>query len=223
MALGLIGIKQGMTSIYTEDGRAISVTVVEVVPNSITQTKTEDKEGYTAVQLAVGLPRRASLISSALAGHYAKAKVEPRQRLCEFRLNNASEVEQFKSGQSIGVKYFQVGQYVDVSGLTKGKGFAGCVKRHGFKTQDATHGNSLSHRAPGSTGQCQDPGRVFKGKKMPGRMGASRRSVQNLEIISINEELNYLCIKGGIPGAKGKLVSILPAVKKRHCSNKEEA
>ncbi|HEY5623829.1 MAG TPA: 50S ribosomal protein L3 [Gammaproteobacteria bacterium] len=211
MPIGLVGRKCGMTRIFTEAGESIPVTVIEALPNRISQLKTADTDGYRAVQVTVG-SRRASRVAKPQSGHFAKASVDPGEGLWEFRLDD-SEGEGLEAGGNIKVDVFEDGQRVDVSGTSKGKGFAGGVKRHHFSTQDATHGNSLAHRAPGSIGQNQTPGRVFKGKKMAGQLGNVRRTVPNLEIVRIDAERNLLLIKGGVPGAPGGHVVIRPAVK----------
>ncbi len=209
MSIGLIGRKAGMTRIFTEQGSSIPVTVVEVEPNRISQVKTADVDGYTAIQLTAG-KKRANQISKAEAGHFAKANVEMGVLTREFTVADASEYE---AGKELTVALFEAGQKVDVTGTSKGKGFAGAIKRHNFSMQDATHGNSLSHRAPGSIGQCQTPGRVWKGKKMAGHMGAERNTVQSLEVVRVDAERNLLLIKGGVPGATGSHVFVQPAVK----------
>jgi large subunit ribosomal protein L3 len=210
MSLGLVGRKCGMTRVFTEDGESIPVTVVEVDPNRVTQVKTVDNDGYSAIQVAVGV-RRASRVVKPAAGHYAKAGVQAGSGLWEFRLVEGGEQPQV--GEQLTVDLFSVGQKVDVTGKSKGKGFQGAIKRWNFHMQDATHGNSLSHRAPGSIGQCQTPGRVWKGKKMSGHMGAARITTQSLEIIKVDAEKNLLLIKGAVPGAPGGDVIIKPAVK----------
>lgn len=212
MTIGIVGRKGGMTRIFTEDGVSIPVTVVEVEPNRVTQVKTVDTDGYSAVQVTVGA-RRASRVNKTAAGHYAKANTEAGRGLWELR-NEAGEA--FEIGGSITVDVFEAGQIVDVTGTSKGKGYAGTVKRWNFRTQDATHGNSLSHRVPGSIGQCQTPGRVFKGKKMTGHMGDERVTVQNLEVVKVDAERNLLLIKGAVPGAPGGDVIVRPAVKARN-------
>lgn len=211
MAIGLIGKKAGMTRIFTEDGASIPVTVVEVDPNRVTQMRTDETDGYRAFQVTTG-KRRASRVSKPMAGHYAKAGTEAGRGLWEFRLVDG-EGDDIEVGKQLGVELFEAGQKVDVAGTTIGKGFAGGVKRHHFQMQDATHGNSLSHRAPGSIGQCQTPGRVFKGKKMAGHMGSVRRTIQNLEVVRVDTERNLLLIKGSVPGARGGDVVVTPAVK----------
>ena len=209
MTIGLVGRKSGMTRVFAEDGASIPVTVIEVEPNRITQVKSVETDGYNAVQVTVG-SRRASRVSKSSAGHYAKANTEAGRGLWELR-NDAEEA--FEVGGEITVGAFEVGQKVDVTGTSKGKGFAGGVKRWNFKMQDATHGNSISHRAPGSIGQCQTPGRVFKGKKMAGHMGAEQVTVQTLEIVRVDAERNLLLVKGAVPGAPGGDVIVRPAVK----------
>ncbi len=200
-----------MTRIFTEDGASIPVTVVEVDPNRVTQVRTDESDGYRAFQVTTG-KRRASRVSKPMAGHYAKAGTEAGRGLWEFRLVDG-EGDDIEVGKQLGVELFEAGQKVDVAGTTIGKGFAGGVKRHHFQMQDATHGNSLSHRAPGSIGQCQTPGRVFKGKKMAGHMGGVRRTTQNLEVVRVDTERNLLLIKGSVPGARGGDVVVTPAVK----------
>lgn len=212
MAIGLVGRKCGMTRIYTADGQAIPVSVVHVESNRVVQVKTMETDGYCAVQVTSGTKKR-SRLSKPMAGHYAKAGVEAGRGLWEFRLSE-SEVSAYNVGAEIGVEQFQEGQYVDVRGISIGKGFAGVVKRHNFRTQDATHGNSLSHRAPGSIGQNQSPGRVFKGKKMAGHMGAEQVTVQSLKICAIDKDKSVLLIRGAIPGHKGADVIVNPAQKK---------
>ncbi|WP_097462402.1 50S ribosomal protein L3 [Mangrovitalea sediminis] len=211
MAIGVVGRKAGMTRIFTDDGQAIPVTVVEVEANRITQVKTPESDGYRAVQVTVGA-RRASRVTKPAAGHFAKAGVEAGRGLWEFRLADGEGEDLAASGE-LTVSQFEAGQYVDVIGQSKGKGFAGVIKRWNFATQDATHGNSLSHRAPGSIGQNQTPGRVFKGKKMAGHMGDERVTVQSLEIVRVDAERNLLLIKGSVPGATGGNLIIKPAVK----------
>lgn len=213
MAIGLVGRKCGMTRVFQEDGSSVPVSVVEVAPNRITQVKTKDTDGYSAVQLAAGL-KKSSSVSKPEAGIFAKAGVDAGSSLNEFRVAEC-ELSSFSIGDSVGVGVFEEGQKVDVAGTSKGKGFAGGVKRWGFAMQDATHGNSLSHRAPGSIGQCQTPGRVFKGKKMAGQLGNKRISVQSLEVVKVDVENNLLLIKGAIPGATGSDVVVSTAVKAR--------
>ena len=211
MAIGLIGRKAGMTRIFTEDGESVPVTVVEVDPNRVTQVRSAEVDGYRAFQVTAG-KRRASRVNKAMAGHFAKAGTEAGTGIWEFRLADG-EGDDIQMGGQIGVDIFEPGQKVDVAGTTIGKGFAGGVKRHNFRTQDATHGNSLSHRAPGSIGQCQTPGRVFKGKRMAGHMGNVRRTIQNLEVVRVDAARNLLLIKGAVPGARGGDVIVTPAVK----------
>jgi large subunit ribosomal protein L3 len=211
MTIGIVGRKSGMTRIFTEEGVSIPVSVIEVDPNRITQVKSVETDGYSAVQVTIGA-RRASRVTKPAAGHFAKANTEAGSGLWELR--NDSE-ESFEVGGAITVETFEVGQKVDVTGQSKGKGFAGVIKRWNFAMQDATHGNSISHRAPGSIGQCQTPGRVFKGKKMSGHMGAERSTVQNLEVIRVDAERNLLLVKGAIPGAPGGEILVRPAVKVR--------
>ena len=210
-AIGLVGRKCGMTRLFTEDGIAIPVTVLEIEPNRITQIKTKEKDGYSAVQVTTGTRRR-SRVTKSLVGHYAKAGVEPGRGLWEFPTEHA---ETFEIGSQLTVASFSVGQYVDVTAVSKGKGFAGVIKRWHFTMGDATHGNSLSHRAPGSIGQRQTPGRVFKGKKMAGQMGNVRRTVQTQEVVRVDLEKNLLLIKGGVPGAPGGNVIVRLAIKRR--------
>ena len=208
MTIGIVGIKRGMTRVFTEDGESIPVTVIEATPNRITQVKSVDTDGYTAVQVTAGSVK-ASRVKKPAAGQFAKASVEAGRSLWEFRTDDA----ELNVGDSLTVEAFAEGQKVDVRGKSKGKGFAGVIKRYNFQMQDATHGNSISHRAPGSIGQCQTPGRVYKGKKMAGHMGAARVTTQTLEVVKIDQENNLLLIKGAIPGAKGGDVIVTPAVK----------
>ena len=208
MTIGIVGIKRGMTRIFTEDGVAIPVTVIEATPNRITQVKSVDTDGYTAIQVTAGTVK-ASRVKKPAAGQFAKASVEAGRSLWEFRTDDAA----LNVGDSLTVEAFTEGQKVDVCGKSKGKGFAGVIKRYNFQMQDATHGNSVSHRAPGSIGQCQTPGRVYKGKKMAGHMGAARVTTQTLEVVKIDQENNLLLIKGAVPGAKGGDVIVTPAVK----------
>ena len=210
MAIGLVGRKSGMTRVFTEDGISIPVTVVEISPNRVTQIKELDSDGYRAIQVTAG-SRKASRVNKSLAGHFAKAGVEAGTGLWEFRLEQSDEAPEV--GSELTVERFQAGQMVDVAGRSKGKGFQGGVKRWNFKMQDATHGNSLSHRAPGSIGQNQTPGRVFKGKKMAGHMGARNVTTQGLEIVRVDVERNLLLIKGAVPGAPGGDVIVRPTVK----------
>ena len=211
MTIGIVGRKSGMTRVFTDDGVSIPVSVIEVEPNRITQVKNVDTDGYSAVQVTIGA-RRASRVTKSEAGHFAKANVEAGRGVWELR-NEAQEA--FEVGATITVESFSAGQIIDVTGTSKGKGFAGGIKRWNFGMQDATHGNSRSHRVLGSIGQCQSPGRVFKGKKMAGHMGAERVTVQNLEIVRVDAERNLLLVKGAIPGAPGGDVIVRPAVKAR--------
>ena len=211
MTIGVVGRKSGMTRIFTDDGVSIPVTVIEVDPNRITQVKNVETDGYSAVQVTVG-SRRASRVTKSEAGHFAKANAEAGRNLFELR-NDAQEA--FEVGSSITVSGFAEGQIIDVTGTSKGKGFAGGIKRWNFGMQDATHGNSRSHRVLGSIGQCQTPGRVFKGKKMAGHLGAERVTVQNLVVVRVDAERNLLLVKGAIPGAPGGDVFVRPAVKAR--------
>jgi len=213
MSIGLVGRKSGMTRVFTETGLSIPVTVVEVNPNRVTQIKTAEVDGYTAVQVTTG-ERKASRVSKSLAGHFAKAGTEAGTGLWEFRAD-AAELGDLAAGNELTVERFSVGQKVDVTGTSKGKGFAGTIKRHNFHMQDATHGNSRSHRVPGSIGQCQTPGRVWKGKKMAGHMGDARVTTQSLEIVQVDVENNLLLVKGALPGATGSDVIIRPSVKTR--------
>jgi large subunit ribosomal protein L3 len=213
MAVGIIGKKAGMTRIFTDEGASIAVTVLEVEPNRVTQLRTRDVDGYRAFQVTTGA-RRASRLTKGVAGHYAKAGTEAGRGLWEFRLAEG-EGDEIEVGKQIGVDIFEAGQKVDIAGTTIGKGYAGGVKRHNFRMQDATHGNSISHRAPGSIGQCQTPGRVFKGKKMAGHLGNVRRTIQNLEVVRVDAERNLLLVKGSVPGARGGDVIVTPAAKAR--------
>ena len=213
MAIGLVGRKAGMTRVFTDNGESVPVTVIEVEPNSITQLKSTATDGYDAIQVTTGR-RRANRVTKPLAGHFAKADVEAGRGLWEFRLAEG-EGEGLEVGAQNKVEMFSAGQKVDVTGTTIGKGFAGTIKRHNFRGQRNTHGNSLSHRVPGSIGQNQTPGRVFKGKKMAGHMGAARRTIHNLEVVRVDSERNLLLIKGAVPGAKGGDVIVRPAIKAR--------
>jgi large subunit ribosomal protein L3 len=210
-SLGLVGRKAGMTRVFTEDGKSIPVTLIEATPNRITQIKTPEADGYSAVQVVVGT-RRASLITKPVAGHLAKAKVEAGRGLWELRVE-ADKLGDFTVGGEIKADIFEVGQIVDVQGVTKGKGFQGTIKRWNFRMGDATHGNSLSHRAPGSLGQRQTPGRVFPGKKMSGHMGAVQQSTQNLEVVRVDAERGLIAVRGAVPGAPGGDVIVRPASK----------
>jgi large subunit ribosomal protein L3 len=213
MTIGVVGRKAGMTRVFTDDGVSIPVTVVEVEPNRVTQVKTIESDGYRAVQVTTG-SRRPSRVNKPSAGHFAKANTEAGRGLWEFCLDEG-EADDIAQGSSISVDLFTQGQRVDVTGTSIGKGFAGVIKRHNFSMQDATHGNSLSHRAPGSIGQNQTPGRVFKGKRMAGHMGNVKRTVQNLEVVRVDAERNLLLIKGAVPGAKDGDVIVRASVKAR--------
>jgi large subunit ribosomal protein L3 len=214
MTIGLVGKKCGMTRVFTEDGVSIPVTVIEMLSNRITQIKTADNDGYIAVQVATGVCKR-SRLTKAKAGHFAKASVEPSDQLKEFYIEDIKEIEDLTVGTELKLEQFSVGQYVDVSGITKGKGFAGTIKRHHFSSQDASHGNSLSHRVPGSIGQRQSPGKVFKGKRMAGRLGGKKRTILSQQIVRIDTERNLILIKGAIPGFVSGYVIIRSAIKKR--------
>ena len=211
MAIALVGRKAGMTRVFTDDGTSVPVTVIEVEPNRVTQVKSLENDGYRAVQVAVGT-RRASRVTKPMAGHYAKAGVAAGRGLWEIRLDGNEEAD-IAVGAELKVDRFQAGQKVDVTGTTIGKGFQGTIKRHNFTMGDATHGNSLSHRAPGSIGQRQTPGRVFKGKRMSGHMGNVRRTTQNLEVVRVDVERNLLLVKGAVPGSEGGDVIVRPTTK----------
>lgn len=213
MPIGLVGRKCGMSRVFTETGDSVPVTVIEVLANKIVQIKSNSVDGYEALQVSSG-SRAPSRVSRPLAGHYAKANVAPGERLTEFRLAD-NELGELKVGDELTVSRFQAGQAVDVQGISKGKGFAGGVKRHNFRMQRATHGNSLSHRALGSTGMCQTPGRVFKGKKMAGQLGNVKRTVQNQKILRIDEERHLILVSGAVPGAPGGEVIITASVKSK--------
>lgn len=210
MAIGLVGRKSGMTRVFTDEGVSIPVTVIEVSPNRVTGVKTSEQDGYSAIQVTAG-SRKASRVSKTEAGQFAKAGVEAGRGLWEFRLSASDEAPEV--GAELTVSAFEAGQKVDVTGQSKGKGFQGGIKRWNFGMQDATHGNSLSHRSNGSIGQCQTPGRVFKGKKMSGHMGAERVTIQTLEVVRVDEARNLILIKGAVPGAPGGDVIVRPAVK----------
>ncbi|MDR1162989.1 MAG: 50S ribosomal protein L3 [Candidatus Accumulibacter sp.] len=211
MSLGLVGRKVGMTRIFTDDGLSIPVTVLDVSNNRVVQVKTPEADGYAAVQVAFG-KRRPSRVTKPLAGHFAKAGVEAGSLLKEFQIP-AGDLAAFKPGDAIDVSIFAVGQKVDVTGNTIGKGFQGGIKRHHFSSQRASHGNSVSHNAPGSIGMNQDPGRVFPGKRMAGHLGDAKRTQQNLEIIRIDSDRQLLLLKGAVPGAKGSDLVVRPAIK----------
>lgn len=215
MSLGLIGKKCGMTRVFTDNGVSVPVTVIEVIPNRVTQIKSMATDGYCAVQVTTG-SKKASRLTKPQIGHFAKANTEAGDIVREFRLPE-TVLEGLKLGDAFGVDVFKEGQYIDVQGISKGKGFQGVIKRHNFTMQDATHGNSLSHRAHGSTGQRQTPGRVFKGKRMAGHMGNVKRSAINQVVVQVSKELNCILVKGAIPGAPGTYV-ILNAT----CKNKSD-
>jgi large subunit ribosomal protein L3 len=211
MAIGLVGRKVGMTRVFTDAGETVPVTVIEVLPNRVTQVKSQDKDGYRAVQVTYGT-RRPQLYSKAVAGHYAKASVAPGKALVEFRLGT-NESSELKTGSEIKADMFKAGEPVDVTGTTIGKGFAGTMKRHNFGGLPATHGVSVSHRSPGSIGQRQTPGRVFKGRRMSGHMGVMRRTTENLRVVEVDLERNLLLIRGAVPGAEGGQVIVRPSLK----------
>ncbi len=213
MTVGIIGRKRGMTRVFNDDGHSVPVTVVEATPNHITDLITPESKGYTAVQVSWG-SKKSSSLSKAEAGLYAKANLETGEGLQEYRISN-EELEQYSAGSEIKVDMFEAGQKVDVTGTTNGKGFAGAIKRHNFSHQRMSHGNSISHRAPGSIGQCQTPGRVFKGKKMAGHLGNVQRTTQNLEVVRVDVERNLLLIKGSVPAVEGGKVVVKPSVKTR--------
>lgn len=214
MSIGLIGRKCGMTRVFCEDGTSVPVTVLQIDSNRVTQIKSLETDGYRAIQVAAG-EKKASKVNKAMAGHYAAANVTAGRGLWEFRLEEG-EGSEFSLGSELPLSIFSEGQVVDAQGTSIGKGFAGGVKRHHFSMQDATHGNSLSHRVLGSIGMCQTPGRVFKGKKMAGHLGATKTTIQNLTIHSIDTERNLILVKGAVPGAKGGDVVITPASKMRN-------
>ncbi|PQJ95995.1 50S ribosomal protein L3 [Chromatium okenii] len=214
MTIGVIGRKAGMTRLFQEDGESIPVTVIEVTPNRVSQVKSTETDGYRAVQVAFGT-RRASRVTKPMAGHYAKAGVEAGEVLREFRLE-ADEGTDLEVGQEISVSIFEMGQKVDVRGVTKGRGFTGAIRRHHFSMQDATHGNSRSHRSAGSIGQNQTPGHVWKGKKMAGHHGAANRCQQNLEVVRVDADRNLLLVRGGVPGPTGGRLIVLPSVKQKN-------
>ena len=211
MSLGLVGVKTGMTRVFDETGTSIPVTVINIDSNRISQIKTKERDGYSAIQVAYG-SQKESRLNKAQSGHYKKSNLKPAKGQHEFRVNEISE--DMTIGTDIKVDRFKAGEHVDIIGKSLGKGFQGGVKRHHFKMQDATHGNSISHRAIGSTGQCQDPGRVFKGKKMPGQLGNVQRTIQNLIIVKIMPEENIMLVKGSVPGHKGSTIIIKPTQKK---------
>jgi large subunit ribosomal protein L3 len=211
MSIGLVGRKVGMTRIFTDDGVSVPVTVLEVSNNRVTQVRTPSQDGYSAVQIAFG-SRRNSRVTKAEAGHFAKAGVDAAEVMREFRVD-VDAAAQYQPGAAVSADIFQAGQMVDVSGVTQGKGFAGTIRRHHFKSQRATHGNSRSHNVPGSIGMAQDPGRVFPGKRMSGHLGAVTRTTQNLEVVRVDAERGLLLVKGAVPGSKGGHVVVCPAVK----------
>ena len=211
MSIGLIGTKQGMTRLFTPEGDSFAVSVVSVNPNTITQIKSQELDGYSSIQVTTG-EKKEKHLSKPLAGHYKKGSVAPGNGLWEFKVT-LEDLENLEVGSQLNIDIFEEGQKIDVQGKSKGKGFAGTVKRWNFKMQDATHGNSISHRAPGSIGQCQTPGKVWKGKKMSGHMGDEKKTIQNLQIASIDSDNNLLLIKGAIPGPTGSNVILKPAVK----------
>tara|TARA_Y100001970_G_scaffold250734_1_gene322808 strand:- start:25255 stop:25890 length:636 start_codon:yes stop_codon:yes gene_type:complete len=211
MSVGIVGKKQGMTRFFSEDGQSFAVSVVSVSPNIITQIKSKDIDGYSSIQVTTG-EKKLSRVNKAELGHFKKGSVNPGEGLWEFKVDD-TQLEDFKVGSPLSLEQFEEGQKIDVSGNSKGKGFAGTVKRWNFKMQDASHGNSISHRAPGSIGQCQTPGKVWKGKKMSGHMGDEKKTIQNLKIASIDQKNNVILIKGSIPGSTGSNVILKPAIK----------
>ena len=211
MAIGVVGRKAGMTRVFTDAGETIPVTVIEVLPNRVSQVKSQEKDGYRAVQVTYGT-RRPQLYSKAVAGHFAKANVAPGRALVEFRLADGEKGD-FKAGTEVKVDLFKAGDPVDVTGITIGKGFAGVMKRHNFGGLPATHGVSVSHRSPGSIGQRQTPGRVFKGRRMSGHMGVVRRTTENLKVVQVDAERNLLLVRGAVPGAEGGQVIVRPSLK----------
>lgn len=219
MTMGLIGRKAGMTRVFTDAGETVPVTVIEILPNRVTQVKSAEKDGYRAVQVSFG-ERRPQLLSKALAGHYAKAKVAPGKSLVEFRLTD-KEQNDLAPGAELKADLFKAGAVVDVTGITIGKGFAGTMKRHNFGGHNASHGVSVSHRTPGSIGQRQTPGRVFQGKRMSGHMGAVRRTIENLKVVEIDAERNLLLIRGAVPGAQGGNVIVRPSLKAARQANRK--
>ncbi len=218
MAIGLVGRKAGMTRVFTDAGETVPVTVIEVLPNRVTQVKTQDKDGYRAVQVTYGT-RRPQLYSKAVNGHYARANVAPGRALVEFRLSGSEQAD-VKAGTEIKADIFKEGEAVDVTGTTIGKGFAGTMKRHNFAGGYASHGNSVSHRAPGSIGQRQTPGRVFKGRRMSGHMGVVRRTTENLRVVQVDLERNLLLIRGAVPGAEGGQVIVRSSLKAGRRANR---
>lgn len=213
MAIGLVGRKTGMSRVFTDDGVSVPVTLIHAPPNRITRIKTVDRDGYSALQVTVGT-RKSSRLSKPVAGQYSAVSVEPGEGLHEFRLEG-DQASEFEAGGELTVERFSTGERVDVVGTSIGKGFAGAVKRHHFRMQDATHGNSLAHRAPGSIGQNQTPGRVFKGKKMAGHLGNVRRTASGLEVVQVDPERHLIAVKGSVPGHAGGCIVIKPAIKAR--------
>jgi large subunit ribosomal protein L3 len=211
MAIGLVGRKTGMSRVFTEDGESVPVTIIQALPNRVTRVRTEESDGYAALQVTTGSVKP-SRINKALAGQYAAANSEPGEGLFEFRAT-ADEIGEIEAGAELTVERFEPGQIVDVSGTSIGKGYAGVIKRHNFSMQDATHGNSLAHRAPGSIGQNQTPGRVFKGKKMSGHMGNVKRTQKGLEVVQVDADRNLLVVKGAVPGHAGGRLVVKPAIK----------
>ncbi|MDP2266524.1 MAG: 50S ribosomal protein L3 [Thiobacillus sp.] len=211
MSIGLVGRKVGMTRVFTESGASVPVTVLEMSNNRVTQVRTSENDGYSAVQVAYGT-RRNSRVTKAQAGHFAKAGVDAAELMREFRVS-ADEAAQYQAGAAVSVEVFSAGQKVDVTGVTQGKGFAGTIKRHNFRSQGDSHGNSRSHNVPGSIGMAQDPGRVFPGKRMSGHMGAVTCTKQNLEVVRVDVERGLVLVKGAVPGSKGGHVVVRPAVK----------
>jgi large subunit ribosomal protein L3 len=218
MAIGLVGRKAGMTRVFTDAGETVPVSVIEVLPNRVTQVKSQDKDGYRAVQVTYGT-RRPQLYSKAVNGHYARASVAPGRALLEFRLGDSEQTE-LKAGSELKADIFKEGELVDVTGTTIGKGFAGTMKRHNFAGGYASHGNSVSHRAPGSIGQRQTPGRVFKGRRMSGHMGVARRTTENLRVVQVDLERNLLLIRGAVPGAAGGQVIVRSSLKASRRANR---
>ena len=213
MSLGLIGTKQGMTRLFTPEGDSYAVSVVSVDPNTVTQIKTDEVDGYNSVQVTTGV-KKEKHVTKPLSGHYKKGSINPGEGLWEFKVNS-EEIENIEIGSQLNIDIFEEGQKIDVQGKSKGKGFAGTVKRWNFKMQDATHGNSISHRTPGSTGQCQFPGRVFKGKKMAGQMGDEMVTRKNLQVVKIDVEKKLMLVKGSVPGFKGRLVEVTHSAKRK--------
>ena len=213
LSFGLVGKKVGMTRIFLDDGRSVPVTVLDVSGNTVTQVKTKKTDGYNGIQIGFGNKKK-SRTTKSLAGHFSKASLEPLSLLKEFRvLDESSNLDLPEVGSTIPASVFKEGQFLDITGITQGKGFQGAIKRHGFSSQRTTHGNSISHRAPGSIGMCQDPGRVFKGKRMAGHMGNEKVTTQNLTLVRVDEEKELLLVKGAVPGSKGREVIVRPAVR----------